>query len=98
LGFCERGDEFSVLIKFRIFFWLAGKLLVYREGLLQGDDHDDDDNDVVSVPNFIQFDTGQIPKILCRKNWNERFKHGDILQYLRIQYGNFEFFLNFYLF
>jgi len=45
LGFCGRGDEFSVLIKLTKFFVLLGSCGLSRRTLLQGDDDDNDEDD-----------------------------------------------------
>jgi len=38
----------------------------------------------LNVPNFIHFDKGQIPNILCHGNENELYEHANVLEYFRI--------------
>jgi len=76
LGSCVRNNEFLVSIRLREFIDLLGTLGLSRGSLLQGDD-DGDDDDVVSVSNFIHFYKCQIPKILCHGNENEGYEHAD---------------------
>ena len=76
MGSYLRGYELLVSIILRTFIDLLGSGLS-RGIVLEGDD--DDDYDVVSVPpNYIHCNKGQISKILCHGNENERYEPANV--------------------